>query len=223
MACDLNAMMAQGTCFMCLTPDMRQSVRIRLLCAIANFESNMDTSATSLMASATCFLCLTPQQRDAIEAYILCQISRSATVTCNPTSLMAAAGCYSCLPSDVLKGIQLYALCSAINAIPAADCNASSLASLAACFICNRELQPAMRAALYCAWSQGSTVACNPSAIVATAGAYIGQPTNILEALELALVVATYTQVVHVPSGTQLQTLSGIDIETLGGDGIVTL
>jgi hypothetical protein len=136
---------------------------------------------------------------------------------------MAAAACYSCLPSDVLKGIQLYALCSAINAIPAADCNASSLASLAACFICNRELQPAMRAALYCALSQGTTIACDPSAIMATAGVYIGQPTDLLEALEMALVVTAYALVVHVPSGSQLQTLSGIDIVTLGGDPIVTL
>lgn len=192
MACVPNELMAQGTCFLCLTPDMRQAVRLRLLCGIANEDPALNITPGGLLAASVCFLCLDRQQRDAVETYLLCQLVRHQPVTCNPTSLMAAAACFSCVQPEILKGIQIYLLCALVNGTEVASCDPAALAEAAACFICLQYGKSAMRAALYCALSQDETVTCTPQGIISTAGQYIGQPADLLDALELALVVASY-------------------------------
>lgn len=75
-SCNTSSLMAQASCFACLTMDQLQLVIAALLCQLLKTANPMAScDVATLLASARCFEgCTTPTQLMLIQTQLLCEI-----------------------------------------------------------------------------------------------------------------------------------------------------
>jgi hypothetical protein len=72
MACDVQTLITNGSCFVCGVPV--QLIRLALLCRIKNGVT-MACDVQTLLSEASCFSCVPPGQLAYVELALLCQIA----------------------------------------------------------------------------------------------------------------------------------------------------
>lgn len=76
MACDVNALLADGACYSCLNEEQRNILELALLASIvAVLDPAADLSPDALMAEAAVYGGANPKQVDLLELSLLCAIS----------------------------------------------------------------------------------------------------------------------------------------------------
>lgn len=108
MACEPSTLLNGTECFLCLTPDMIQAIRIRLLCAIRDHET-MSCDPQTLVSEANCILsCMLPHQMKAAEILLLCNLasasSSSGAVLCGHGAPVADPGVSCAIYYDLDQG-----------------------------------------------------------------------------------------------------------------------
>lgn len=69
--CDPGALATSAECFVCLSQEQRDAIKVYLLRAIAGLSAKTPNELSEL---AKCFQCVPGEQLKQMEAYLLCQI-----------------------------------------------------------------------------------------------------------------------------------------------------
>lgn len=81
MPCSPNELINGTECFLCLSDDILQAIRIRLLCAIRDRE-NMSCDPQSLASESSCILnCMLPHQMKSAEVLLLCNLASNSAAS----------------------------------------------------------------------------------------------------------------------------------------------
>lgn len=73
--CTTASLVDAANCWTCVPQNIRQAIRIRLLCALINGEIVTCNIADLVREdSVKCYSCLPENQRDAVETYLVCSL-----------------------------------------------------------------------------------------------------------------------------------------------------
>ena len=103
-----QALMDSAACFACLDEATKQTLRLQLLCRIADLGEGCNVQ--SLMNSAACFACLDEATKQTLRLQLLCRIADLGE-GCNVQSLMNSAACFACLDEATKQTLRLQLLC----------------------------------------------------------------------------------------------------------------